>query len=77
MSTIRMCDRDGGQFSTNQEGWGSAKLEIHRKYADGSTYVETRVMDFCAPCVQDMAGNTKVPMAVLEGMPLPVQTDRP
>lgn len=75
MSSLKMCDRDGGMFSTNLVGWGQGTIVIHRKYEDGSKYTETSTMDFCPECVADMTG-VKVPMTALEGLSLPRQTDR-
>ncbi len=77
MSSIKQCDRDGGMFSTNTKNWGTGVFTIHRRYDDGSAYEETLKVDFCAECVADMTGSVRVPMPMLQGQPLPRQTDMP
>jgi hypothetical protein len=79
MSNFKMCDRDGGLFSTNHVGWSTATLTIHREYADKSKYEEKSVLDFCPECTADMTGGDKVPMALIPGetrADLPRQSDR-
>lgn len=76
MSEVRRCDRCSLIFPISDEGRSNVKGTVHHKYADGSTYEENIVCDFCGNCTNDMNGGNKVPMPAIANSDTPVQHER-
>lgn len=58
MSDLKMCDKHGGVFALDDDGWGVFNGEIHHtgenEYGAAQEFIEHVKWHFCGNCMQEM-----------------------
>ncbi len=58
MSDVKLCNKHGGMFATDDDGWGKFAGEIHHlgvnEYGAEQEFLEHVTWHFCGPCMQEL-----------------------